>query len=121
MPEPVLDIKKWGDRQASTIVEPTIERPVIFTNEKPIAFQVTAQEVARQYHDHVSPQQYEQFLLERLRAAGCDAVSGVLKLKLVRGKLTKKKSALYDQSGRFTYCWLPDEHWAGIQEMGGLQ
>lgn len=77
--------------------------------EQPIAVVVNAQEVGRLFALHTSPQQYSQYILEKLRDLG-GPVEGVLELKLTHGRMARvRDNAPGLPPGQFIYVWLPEE------------
>ena len=111
----VVDQAKWGDRvQAAQSATPELLKPDE-AGERPIAIRVTDQEIGQLFASHTSPHRYSQFLLEKLRDAGAP-VSGVLNLRLTRGKLARVKPDL-TRPGVFHYLWLPDTHAKSVAEL----
>jgi len=80
------------------------------SEEKPIVFVVTGQEIQQLNAEHAGPTRFKQFLLEKLKFAG-GPVSGCINFKLERGDIARAKPNLEDAHwGRFRYVWLPPEH-----------
>ena len=102
---PEVDMKKWGDRIIGDVTPPIDESLALQSDEAPVGIIVSAQELGRMYHDHVSPRVFTQFLLENLKFAGCPAVSGSAVFKLNRGKVFRLKSQPGDTD--FRYLWIP--------------
>lgn len=106
-----IDLAKWGDRQAT---EAEVARAVDLSRaDRPIAIAIDAQEIGRMFADRYSPYAFNQYLLERFKAAGAP-VEGVIKMKLVYGAIARMKTQLGDM--QFTYLWLSPEYVAGIAE-----
>ena len=101
---PEVDLKKWGDR---IIQQPAAidEALAAETDEQPVGIIVSANEMAKFYADKSSPRTYAQYLLERLKDAGCPAVSGSAVFRLRRGKVFKLRSEPGNTD--FKYIWLP--------------
>ena len=97
--------RKWSDRIIGDVAPPVDEALAAQTDEQPVGIIVSAQELGRMYHDHVSPRVYSQWLLEQLKGAGCPAISGSAVFKLNRGKVFRLKSQPGDTD--FRYLWLP--------------
>jgi hypothetical protein len=104
--------RQWGDR---IIGDPTLNNPMtaeafhdlveeLPLADKPVGVMLDAQTLGRLFADHTSPFVFQQFLLEQFKQAGCDAVSGVIKFKLHRGKIFKLKAAPGEFF--FRYLWL---------------
>ena len=113
---PEVDLAKWGDR---IIGDPRFQEQMPITGEafqqlveslpledKPCGVIVDAQTLGRLWADKCSPWEFNQFLFMLLKQAGCNAVEGVLKLKLTRGKVLKIKSVPGDME--FRYVWLAE-------------
>jgi hypothetical protein len=80
------------------------------SEEKPIVFVVTGDEIQQLNAEHAGPTRFNQFLLEKLKFAG-GPVSGCINFKLDRGALARAKPNLEDaRFKRFRYIWLPAEH-----------
>ena len=97
--------RKWSDRIIGDPKPPVDEYLATQTDERPVGIIVSGQELARMYHDHVSPKVFTQFLLENLKGAGCPAISGSIVFKLERGKVFRLKSQPGDFD--FRYMWIP--------------
>jgi hypothetical protein len=89
------------------------------TVDKVIAIRVAGFEIAALYNDRTKPYAFAQLLLERFKAAGAP-VEGVIKFKLLYGKIFKLKSRPGDCS--FRYVWMPEEHCQalGVQGKEGI-
>jgi len=80
------------------------------SEEKPIVFIVTGDEIQQLDAEHAGPTRFNQFLLEKLKFSG-GPVSGCINFKLDRGALARAKPNLEDaRFKRFRYIWLPKEH-----------
>ena len=97
--------RKWGDRIIGDPKPPIDEALALQSDEAPVGIIVSAQELGRMYHDHVSPRVYSQWLLEQLKGAGCPAISGSAVFRLLRGKIFRLKSQPGDTD--FRYLWIP--------------
>jgi len=84
---------------------------------QPIAITMDAQEIGAFAVSNITPYDFTQLLLAKLKDAG-GAVEGTLHLKLAHGQLYKKKS----QPGEmiFTYIWLPEAYVDGLNQIGGV-
>jgi len=78
--------------------------------ERPIMIALDAQEIGRMWATKTSPTAFNQYLLEKFRAAGAP-VEGVLKLTLAHGRLARLKPEMNAPQDGFRYMWLPDA-WA---------
>ena len=85
-------------------------------HEEPIMITIDAQTLGACFNAKMSPQVYNQFLLENFKAAGAP-VEGVIKMKLARGKICKMKSHPRGP-GYFGYMWLSDEAWSMVDQYG---
>lgn len=74
--------------------------------DRPIGISVDAQTLGRLVADKTGPVAFSQFLLEQLKEAGCSAVTGVIRFRLMRGKVFKLKSNPGEWA--FRYIWLAD-------------
>ena len=109
--------EKYQDRvlvKDPNLLLPKIQAPEP-TKDKVIAIRVAGFEIAALYNDRTGPYQFSQLLLERFKAAGAP-VEGVIKFKLLYGKIFKLKSRVGDTS--FRYCWLPEEHCTALGVQG---
>ena len=86
------------------------------TDERPVAVFLSANDIAKMYKEGAGPYMFLQVLLERLRAAGCTAVEGSIRLKLNRGRVVKVKQE--PGSWQFAYCWLPPSYVMSLEEDG---
>jgi hypothetical protein len=64
-------------------------------------------EIARLAADRTGPTAFNQYLLERFKAAGAP-VEGVIQLKLACGAIARVKPRLDDEDGVFRYVWLTE-------------
>ena len=84
--------------------------------ELPIPITLDWFELSTMAAEHVSPDGFNQKLLEKLKAAG-GPVEGIINLRLSHGKLARVKPDLRDQRlGRFRYMWLPEQHAALVAQ-----
>lgn len=105
-----------GDREATFEEGAQAVREILGTDAVPIMIRVTAQEIGVLYASHASPYAFNQFLLERLKAAGAP-VEGVLNLRLAHGRLARcRPTGGEETDGGFDYAWMPDEWVAKLQE-----
>ena len=105
MSNPIKVDPKWNDRIVGGPVIPVDESLAAQSDEQPVGIIVSAQEIGRLYADKTTPRSFTQWLLERLKEAGCTAVSGSAVFRLRRGKVFKLKSTPGDTD--FRYLWLP--------------
>ena len=113
--------EKYQDRvlvKDPNLLLPKIQAPEP-TEDKVIAIRVAGFEIAALYNDRTGPYAFAQLLLERFKAAGAP-VEGVIKFKLLYGKIFKLRSKPGDNS--FKYVWLPPEycHSLGVQGYEGV-
>ena len=113
--------EKYQDRvlvKDPNLLLPKIQAPEP-TEDKVIAIRVARFEIVALYNDRTGPYQFSQLLLERFKAAGAP-VEGVIKFKLLYGKIFKLRSKPRDNS--FKYVWLPPEycHSLGVQGYEGI-
>ena len=113
--------EKYQDRvlvKDPNLLLPKIQVPEP-TEDKVIAIRVAGFEIAALYNDRTGPYQFSQLLLERFKAAGAP-VEGVIKFKLLYGKIFKLKSRPGDCA--FKYVWMPEEHCIalGVQGKEGI-
>ena len=113
--------EKYQDRvlvKDPNLLLPKIQAPEL-TQDKVIAIKVAGFEIAALYNDRTGPYAFAQLLLERFKAAGAP-VEGVIKFKLLHGKIFKLRSKPGDNS--FKYVWLPPEycHSLGVQGYEGV-
>lgn len=87
--------------------------------EKPIVVSLTAQDIGTLYAQNYSPYMFQQYIMEKLKEAGCTAIEGVIRYKLVRGTLMRVRESLQGP-GYFDYCWLPPAWIAAVNERGGF-
>jgi hypothetical protein len=109
--------EKYQDRvlvKDPNLLLPKIQAPEL-TKDIVIAIRVAGFEIAALYNDRTKPYAFAQLLLERFKAAGAP-VEGVIKFKLLYGKIFKLKSRPGDAS--FRYCWLPPEHCQALGVQG---
>lgn len=117
MAAPVIDMKKWGDRQAAPDTLSRLTPPTDYRGLKPIVVRISAEDIGRQYAANANrfgkcnPNVFRQFLLERLKEAGAP-VEGTLVLKLAHGAVAKIKDDAPQPYIR--YMWLPAEYAATI-------
>ena len=113
--------EKYQDRvlvKDPNLLLPAVQAPEP-TQDKVIAIRVAGFEIAALYNDRTGPYAFAQLLLERFKAAGAP-VEGVIKFKLLHGKIFKLRSKPGDNS--FKYVWLPPEycHSLGVQGYEGV-
>lgn len=113
---PVVDMAKWGDRiigsadfvnaESMPMTGEAFQQLVeqLDIADQPCGIVVDAQTLGRLWADKCSPAEFNQFLFMQLKAAGCSAVEGTLKMKLNRGKVFKIKSVPGEME--FRYMWL---------------
>lgn len=111
--------------------EPSIESVVEYvsdevlapelTAEKPVVFEVMADEIGVMYAASASAYVFNQFLLERLKRFAPHAVEGVIRFKLTHGHLARVRPSVKDQSGSFKYMWLPDGFYEAMTEAARAQ
>ena len=95
---------------SATIASPLPSLALPNCEEIPIPITLDWFELSTMVTEHVSPDGFNQKLLEKLKAVG-GPVEGITNLRLSHGKLARVKPDLHDQKlGRFRYIWLPDEH-----------
>ena len=113
--------EKYQDRvlvKDPNLLLPAVQAPEP-TKDRVIAIKVAGFEIAALYNDRTGPYAFAQLLLERFKAAGAP-VEGVIKFKLLHGKIFKLRSKPGDNS--FKYVWLPPEycHSLGVQGYEGV-
>ena len=113
--------EKYQDRvlvKDPNLLLPAVQAPEP-TKDRVIAIRVAGFEIAALYNDRTGPYAFAQLLLERFKAAGAP-VEGVIKFKLLYGKIFKLRSKPGDNS--FKYVWLPPEycHSLGVQGYEGV-
>ena len=113
--------EKYQDRvlvKDPNLLLPKIQAPEP-TEDKVIAIRVAGFEIAALYNDRTKPYAFAQLVLERFKAAGAP-VEGVIKFKLLYGKIFKLKSRPGDCA--FKYVWMSEEHCIalGVQGKEGI-
>jgi hypothetical protein len=83
----------------------------------PVVLTVDAQTIGAMYASRATPFQYTQMLLERFKALGVP-VEGMLRHRLVMGKIAKVKPDPGMQDQWIRYIWLPDEHVQALAQAG---
>jgi hypothetical protein len=83
--------------------EPVIEGP------KPIAVQISVNDVRVLFACGTQPDQYNQLLLAKLKDAGVP-VEGDSRLRLAHGQVFKLKDSMLEPLEEFTYMWLPENY-----------
>ncbi len=92
------------------VVQEILEGP------KPIAIEISTQDIRMLFACHTSPTAYQQLLLAKLKDAGAP-VEGTLNLRLAHGKLYKMRTDPLRQQDTFTYLWLPEAYVAGMESL----
>jgi hypothetical protein len=82
--------------------------------QKPVCVALHAQEIGRLYADRVTPFEYMQGLLYRLREAGAP-VEGTNILRLAHGKVFKLRQSNLGRAW-VSYLWLPEEKVAELEQ-----
>jgi hypothetical protein len=86
--------------------------------ERPISVFVSVQELGLMAANRISPPEFMQELLARLKEAGGPVEGNIIPfLRLAHGQLTKRKAS---GGPWFEYVWLPEHCVAGINAIGGL-
>jgi hypothetical protein len=86
--------------------------------ELPVTVTITAQEFGVIYNQRLTPFEYTQYILGRLKVAGAP-VEGTLTLRLKYGNLCRVKESIQGP-GQFDFMWLPPAWAQAINEQGGL-
>lgn len=122
MAAPVIDMSKWGDRQAAPDTLSRLTPPADYRGLKPIVINVSAEDIGRQYAANANrfgkcnPNVFRQFLLEKFKEAGAP-VEGTLLLKLAHGAIAKIKDDAPQPYIR--YVWMPPEYAVAIANGAG--
>jgi hypothetical protein len=76
---------------------------------KPIAVDISVDDVRMLTACRTSPDSYLQLILAKLKDAGAP-VEGAIRLRLAHGKLFKLKDSVFEEQAAFTYMWLPEAY-----------
>ena len=88
-------------------------------SQKPVAIQISAQDIAVWYRDRLSPYDFTQKLLERFKAAGAPVEWSPRGLKLIHGRIAKVRMNPAKQDEWFRYVWLGADYCRAIAVQDG--
>ena len=86
--------------------------------ELPVTVTIDAQELGVILRKRLTPWEYQQHILAKLRAAGAP-IEGTLRLRPKYGQVARVKDSLRGP-GHFDFMWLPPAWAQAINEQGGL-
>ena len=89
------------------------EAPLELGGLKPIAVAISTHDIQVLYATRVSPDDYAQLILAKLKDAGAP-VEGSLRLKLAHGQVYKLKTNPLKEQDYFEYLWLPMPYVAAL-------
>jgi hypothetical protein len=119
---PVLevDMELYGDRMV--VDDPTTTQgpaDAAAGGLKPIAVALDAQDIGRMAAENYSPYMFNQFLLEKLKAAGAP-IEGTLRLRVAHGAVARVKPDL-NRGAVFQYIWLDEAYVEGMHDFARKQ
>ena len=83
-------------------------------DEKPIVIAVDAQEIGALHAAKTNPDEFNQFLLQKFKAAGAPVEWSPRGLKFAHGEMARFRKE--KQPGVFHYAWLPTDYAVTVRE-----